>query len=160
MKRITRKAGAIVYWLGWPFFLVYFLFGQRTRVLLVRGDEVLVVSGLLSDGRWSMPGGGLHRGENPLTGMLRELQEEVGATIPEEQVKTLYTRAYASHGHRYVYTQFLAEVEGDLPLKLQKYEIAEAAWVHYSKLNRTNARSDVLLAIQAWRTGHVPEHQG
>jgi 8-oxo-dGTP pyrophosphatase MutT (NUDIX family) len=151
MKRIAKKLGKAAYWLGWPFWMVYFRFGERTRVLLVHGNKVLVVAGWLSDGRWGLPGGGLHKGEDPAVGVLRELKEEVGIAVPKSSLTLLGVEPYKNHGYRYVYYQFVAEVDGELPTHRQWHEISDARWTDYRELTPQNAKSDVLHAIRKWR---------
>jgi 8-oxo-dGTP diphosphatase len=60
---------------------------QVTRVSaysLCRDDDALLLSRIApgatvsSDGMWTLPGGGLEFGEDPDTGVLRELSEETG----------------------------------------------------------------------------------
>jgi 8-oxo-dGTP pyrophosphatase MutT (NUDIX family) len=151
MYKIARIFGRIAFWLGRPFFMVYFRIGKRTRVLLVRGENVLVVSGWLSDGRWNLPGGGLHRGEDPAFGAARELKEELGVDLQPEALVSLGEQRYSSHGYSYSYTQFVATISGEVPLKLQRLEIARAEWRHHSAFTPANATSDVLLAIRKWQ---------
>ena len=45
-------------------------------VVISRGSRILLVQ--KADGRWGLPGGGLHSGEAPLDAVLRELREETG----------------------------------------------------------------------------------
>jgi 8-oxo-dGTP pyrophosphatase MutT (NUDIX family) len=45
-------------------------------VVLSKAPRVLLVQ--KADGRWGLPGGGLHPGESPLDAVLRELREETG----------------------------------------------------------------------------------
>jgi 8-oxo-dGTP diphosphatase len=51
----------------------YALCVRDARVLLAR-----IVPGGVDAGRWTLPGGGLHWGEDPAVGVLRELAEETG----------------------------------------------------------------------------------
>jgi 8-oxo-dGTP pyrophosphatase MutT (NUDIX family) len=152
MKRIARKLGTLVYWLGWPFFKTYFMFGERTRLLVVCGNDVLMVSGWLSDRSWSMPGGGLHTGEDPAAGVVREVYEETGVRIAPEAVRLLGKERYHHHGFRYAYYLFVAEVPVRQPLRTQWHEIADAEWIDYRQLAAHNARPDVLLAIERWQS--------
>jgi 8-oxo-dGTP pyrophosphatase MutT (NUDIX family) len=50
------------------------------RVMLIRGQKVLLIRQTYMDG-WFMPGGGLHRGETFEQAARREAHEEVGASI-------------------------------------------------------------------------------
>lgn len=43
------------------------------RILLIRED----------DGRWELPGGGLEHGEDPRTGLAREVEEEIGLKVEQ-----------------------------------------------------------------------------
>jgi 8-oxo-dGTP pyrophosphatase MutT (NUDIX family) len=40
-------------------------------------------------GKWTEPGGHLHRGEDPLKGALREVKEETGIALPKDAVEPL-----------------------------------------------------------------------
>jgi len=59
-------------------------YGERVGVVLVRGDEVLLVQQyrLITRGlSWEIPGGGLDAGEDPETAVRRECLEEAGIRI-------------------------------------------------------------------------------
>lgn len=47
------------------------------RAILLRDKEILLVKNL-GTAYWSLPGGGIKRGEDPYKGLLRELREELG----------------------------------------------------------------------------------
>jgi 8-oxo-dGTP pyrophosphatase MutT (NUDIX family) len=143
--------GRLLYWGGWPFYMVYFRLMERTRILLVRGDSVLVVKSWLSDGRWGLPGGGLGRTEDPALGVLRELKEELAIDVPKSSLKLLGTEVYRRYGYRYVYYQYMAELTGDVPMHREWYEISDARWTDYRELTGQNAGPDVLRAIRLWR---------
>lgn len=58
-------------------------FRQATRALLIdHDDRLLLVKYIFPSGaiRWGTPGGGLHAGEDHVTGLRRELEEELGVT--------------------------------------------------------------------------------
>jgi 8-oxo-dGTP pyrophosphatase MutT (NUDIX family) len=150
-KKLIQRAGWAVYWLGWPFLFFYFRLSQRTRVLLSCDDYVLVVSGWLGDGRWSLPGGGLARSEDPVEGVRRELREETGIQLAKDLFQLAGTEIYSRHGHRFAYFQFFAVVPNLLHIHAQRHEIAEARWVDWRTLTAQNATPDTLVMLRKWR---------
>lgn len=151
VRSVLRMLGFSAFWLAWPLYIVYFRRSERTRVVVVRGDEILVVMQWVSDGKWSLPGGGIHPSETPIQGAARELREEVGVEAGPQQLKLVGKGIYRSYGHRYTFHCFVLEVVGDVVIRKQLHEIADATWVDWRILNRQNAAPDVLYAVQLWR---------
>ena len=55
---------------------VYGICEHEDRVLLVRAAQYLTVAGL-----WFLPGGGINHGEDPVTALRREFDEETGLEV-------------------------------------------------------------------------------
>ena len=121
-------AGNIIFWLAWPALWIYLRIGKRTRLLLICGDEFLVLKGWLGPGDWILPGGGLHRHEDPESGLLRELREETGIRLQKGTVKFAYTATQSSHGLKFTYNCFTAVLPSKPKVKIQAAEIADYAW--------------------------------
>jgi 8-oxo-dGTP pyrophosphatase MutT (NUDIX family) len=51
------------------------------RVILIRHGRVVLVRHWFSPGIWTLPGGGIKKGETPREAGVREIQEEIGYTI-------------------------------------------------------------------------------
>lgn len=71
--------GRALYYITWPgIWLVVRLTPPRTRVVVTCEDKILLTKDWLGSGHWSLPGGGLRRGEPADVGAVRELLEETG----------------------------------------------------------------------------------
>jgi 8-oxo-dGTP pyrophosphatase MutT (NUDIX family) len=142
--------GRLAFWASWPALAFYLRGSRRTRVLVVQGEKVLVTKAWLGDGRWLLPGGGLHRGEVALDGVRRELREETGLVLPPATFQYKGEFVFQSHGFRFNYRLFIALINNPGPLKKRPLEIAELAWLPPGRLNDRNAAPDVLQALRAW----------
>lgn len=145
--RCGEALGIAIFWLGWPVLWVYFRRGERTRVLVRSGHEVLLVRSWLGDGRWILPGGGLHRNEDPRVGAVRELREETGISLSPDQLRFLDTSSYRDKGFRFPCHYFAVELRGRPPLALQRREIAEACWASSQSLSKQRLGADVQHAL-------------
>lgn len=61
----------------------------RAYVKIEHNDKILLVQNWMGSGKWSFPGGGVHRGEDTRAGACREVFEEVGLTLKPVEVKFL-----------------------------------------------------------------------
>ena len=67
----------------------YALCRREGRLLLAR-----LAPGYSDAGRWTLPGGGLNWGEDPASGVLRELREETGLEGTITGLAGVYSRPY------------------------------------------------------------------
>jgi 8-oxo-dGTP pyrophosphatase MutT (NUDIX family) len=123
---------------------------ERTRLILVNDkEEILVVRGwIASSNHWNLPGGGLHRGEKPMQGVLRETYEEIGLALTPENLRFFGMIRSTSKGLSVRLHVFTATVMGNPGLRLQRHEIAVAHWVSLSELTPDNTDQDVLQALK------------
>lgn len=150
MRRLVFIVGRLAWWGGWPLMWLFLRNSERTRAVLTNEQgEILVVRGWVSSSsRWSLPGGGLHRGEKPLQGVLRETYEEVGVALEPEKLQSLGIISSTSKGLRLRLHVFTSQVTGSPELTLQRHEIAIARWLPLSELTPDTADQDVLLALK------------
>ena len=120
--------GRAVFWLTWPALWLMLRWSRRTRLLLICGDEFLVLRGWLGSGEWGLPGGGLHRGEDPVLGLIREVEEETGLRLRPDQLKYAFDGLYKSRGMRFTFLSYVVELQSKPSLKRQPREIAEITW--------------------------------
>lgn len=141
--KLWRLLGHAVYWLAWPALFVYLRWGARTRVLITSENHVLLVQGWISDGRWGLPGGGLHRDEDPLDGAMRETAEETGLSLQAVQLRPLGAQWCVRSGLRFYCHFFVAQLEERPPVRKQRGEITDIRWVPFDKLQSVPYKSEV-----------------
>jgi 8-oxo-dGTP pyrophosphatase MutT (NUDIX family) len=144
--------GRVAFWLSWPVSHVLLRFGSRTRVLICVEEEVLLVKGIVSGGKWSMPGGGLHKNEEPIMGALRETKEETGINLQADQLSFKGTfKGVNSEKHRYTYHVFTVRLPNKPTIIMQAHEIQDTTWMHYREAqNSTEVSSIAREIISSW----------
>lgn len=109
-----------------------------------RGDEVLIAQRMPGKHEallWEFPGGKLEPGEAPATCLVREIQEELGATIRVGPILGEVTHDY--DGRRIHLTCYWAELVAGEPRPLECHAIR---WVRREELDAfTFAPADVPL---------------
>jgi 8-oxo-dGTP pyrophosphatase MutT (NUDIX family) len=160
MRRFLQFVGTVVFFCAWPAFWIYFKRGYgRTRVIMVHEGKVLVMKQWISAGKWSFPGGGLHRGEDRADGAAREVKEETSLQLDARQLQQVGTGAFRSYGLSFDFYVFVTGV-GSTNVRAQRIEVSELTWVYPEELTSDNAGPDTLLALQIARdTGSLLQYK-
>ena len=154
MKTIWGLVGQLVFWLLWPALYLYLRRDQRTRVIIICGDNILLVKGFLGKSHWILPGGGVHAGEIPEDGAVREVKEETGITIMPSDLVRIGKGVANEYGLRFDYISFKVEVPELIPPKRQKWELVDAAWLPLPGiLQRTDLSPETRRILSTWRVG-------
>jgi 8-oxo-dGTP pyrophosphatase MutT (NUDIX family) len=148
MRKAWLIIGRLGYWVGYPFIMLYLRGTTRTRVVVRQGNKVLLVKSWLSDGAWELPGGGVHRGEEVITGALRELYEETGITLKSRSLKKLETRTVRGSIVHFETICFGATLSHESPLRLHRFEIADACWASRRQLKSMKLADGVIESVQ------------
>lgn len=141
----------MAFWVSWPLLFFYLRWSRRTRVLIVCGEKIAVTKGWLGTGQWSLPGGGIHKNEDAVTGAVREVFEETALNLRPEQIQFVKSDFMSKYGLSFAYDMFFVELNQELPLKPQRLEIIEARWINASALNENNAEEPTLKAVNLWK---------
>lgn len=148
MTSLYAFTGRVVYWLIWPGSWLYLRGSHRTRLLVMCGDQVLVVKNWLSNGEWKLPGGGLKPVENPADGAARELSEETGIWLDAGTFRILAVEAFHLHGFHYTGHFYAVTLDKKTPLKVNPYEIVGISWLSRTEVSAETCGPDVLRALE------------
>lgn len=140
--KLWSLMGRVAFWLGWPALWLQLRGSQRTRVVITADKQVVLVKGWLGTGQWSLPGGGVHKGEAPLTGAIREVQEETGLQIEARQTKLISSGVSHRRGLRFGYKAYRSTLPTTQPLQRQPLELTDIGWFQLDKLNAVNLSAD------------------
>lgn len=146
--------GIGLYWLLLPAIWLYAKITKpRARVLLIHGDQVLVVKNWLSAGVWALPGGGLEGAEMAIDAAVREVSEELGIAIVPKQLLPLGEYRAVEPGYLVSkYYLFAAELSEKPSLRLAQTEIMAADWMDMQQLTtaKKGVGTTVKQSIAVW----------
>lgn len=151
MKAIWLVMGRVAFWLAWPALFAYLRVGSRTRVVVIKDGRVLVVKGWLGGGKWSLPGGGVHHGEHPELGAVRELKEETGLEVEVSDLTELGHGKQSAAGLSFRYSSYAVKIPSKQATKKQRFEIVDMAWIEPVQLNKRNSEQHVLDTLVVWK---------
>lgn len=134
MKILWELTGRIIHWFARPFIYLIVRGSQRTRIVVCSGNNIVVVKDWLGDGAWKLPGGGLHKGEDPAVGAARELYEETGLYIQSDQLKPIEVK-FSKQENKKTYPCFYVILPYQLDLKVKAMnEIVDICWMPIDEL--------------------------
>lgn len=100
------------------------------KALIKKGDAVLICRGPGSPERWDIPGGRIHKEEDPREALKREIHEELGVDVHVGKPFDVFVEQMTSAGHPRYFVLFEATlVDDNAEFTLADDEIAEVRWV-------------------------------
>lgn len=103
------------------------------KAIILKGDEVLIVRSAGDSHIWELPGGRLRAGEDPKSGLVRELREELGVEVVIGDA--IFMEQFVSEKGKEFRLALIYKasfVNDSTALVLQSNEIEEIAWVNKS----------------------------
>lgn len=153
-NKLWANFGTASFFITWPLIFIYsWLTKPRTRVLIIHEQSALVVKNWLGSGNWALPGGGLHKGENPVDGAIREVQEELGFAIEKTALHELGLQKSYEHGRLISkYYLFAVQLEYQPEFVIDTKEITDHKWIHTDDLRLAEKGVSASLkdSLEAW----------
>lgn len=149
-RRLKRFIGVIGFWVAWPLWWALLRGTQRTRVLCVYEDEVLLVLPTLAPNRWSLPGGGIREGEDPAEAACRELHEEIGVRVEPGELQMLAIEPANEDSGIHYHCHYYAAVLSEQPVLRSTLEIADARWLPRERIDELMTQQVVKRALTLW----------
>ena len=135
----------------WPMWVVYLRGSLRTRVLVEGEGKILLIQGWHGGGKWSLPGGGVHKGEQPARSAVREVAEETGIRLDAKQLTDLGQDIYKKNGLRFKMSYYGCRLQERPTTRKQHLEIAALNWVHIADITEAIVEPHAWHQLQAWK---------
>ena len=152
--RLPIWLGTVAYIISYPAIRLGLSNSRRSYIILIHQDRVLVTKNWLGyKRRWRLPGGGLHKNEQPLHGALREMREELGLKLPPSSCKMLAKSAQAK---RIDYTFWVYSCQlSAKPEFILSFDTITAQWVPYKQLNKRDMSEELETALELAKTSSI-----
>lgn len=153
MRFIWTIIGRILYIPLWPLLYIYLMInGDRTRIVVVYKNELLMVQNWLGTGKWSLPGGGVHSTEQPTNSAVRELKEETGLVFSPKVLKSLGRINTQVFGLKINMVCYYLELDSKPELKTRRgIEILDVKWFKLKKgVPNVKLSPDVARVLKLW----------
>jgi len=152
VKSLWESLGRVIYFILYPLLFVYFRLNARTRVVIEKNQQILLVKPWIGSGQWDLPGGGLHISESEVDGAIREILEETGIELGADNLKPLGNirgkgiLPYSLHCYS-------CKLSNNPKIKKQFIEIIDIRWVGISELGEYQLGHLASLCLDLWKPG-------
>jgi 8-oxo-dGTP pyrophosphatase MutT (NUDIX family) len=148
LKRVYVYCARVVTIVGYPIKYYALRGSHRARVLIVVNDSILLAKTGIGHQKWSLPGGGIDKGEAPIDAARREVMEEVGIDLSSVKIVQISKEPVLQKGD-YSLSFFKVELSKKPPITITRpLEIIDAKWFPLDDLPADRSDSvDFALAL-------------
>lgn len=137
MKWFIAASGRVISFVGAPVKNAILHNSKRVRVVVLCKNKILLVKSSVGNQKWSLPGGGIEKNEDPMAAAVRELQEETSVGI-EQNALACIGMEQLPRGKKWpqVHMTFYKTelVKHQDPAVMRPFEILEVKWFPLNQL--------------------------
>ncbi len=119
------------------FEIVSCFFEFDNKILLLKRQE-----NKSQGGKWGVPAGKMNMGEDILTALTREIQEETGNLVSSNEL-SFFKSIYVKHDYDLIYHMYSYKLPRKPVIKISVYEHEEYVWVSAKKALSLNLVDDL-----------------
>jgi 8-oxo-dGTP pyrophosphatase MutT (NUDIX family) len=137
MKKLFGPLVKVIFVLTRPLSGLVLHNSRRVRIIVLASNKILLQRSSFGHQLWSLPGGGIEKGENPMHAALRELKEETDLTLSESQIECIGEDRLPSGKHWPMVDLVFYKAELKTTPKTtitRPYEILELGWFSLTAL--------------------------
>lgn len=121
------------------------------KAVIEEAGEVLFVKGHGENAKWDLPGGRIHKDEEPKAGLLRELREEIGVACTLGEVITVLTGFRTSKRTPFYFIAFAAQLVDDASeIIIADDELSDHAWLSPKELTSDTVYRNCVTAVETY----------
>lgn len=153
MTKLLNFIGTAAFYLTIPALYFYIKKDERSRLIVVHDDKVLVLQAWYGPNKWMLPGGGIHKGEEVTVAATRELFEETGIVARPEDLQFVRRAPVGdSYGLKHVQNVYVLALDNRPELRIPNKEIRCADWRYVPELiaDERGVLRATRRALQAW----------
>lgn len=152
MTKLYSLMGQLMYFILLPFIRLAIKSTNRAYVLIINSNnEILMVKNWLSDGKWSLPGGGIHNNETPETAIVREVKEEVGLNLSKSNLIFVSKGKWQTYDLGYTYQIYKILYKDTKQINLRKLEMVDYSWVSNDHLQKIETAQEIKEALKVYK---------
>ncbi len=136
MKEVYARFARLFSTLSFPIKGLFIHNSQRVRVIIVSNQQVLLTKSAIGSQKWSLPGGGIEKGESYTHACAREVQEETGIRLHSPLIALGHMRLPAQKRWPVATIHFYSTHTPEMtkPCIIRPLEILDVQWFSLNKL--------------------------
>lgn len=99
------------------------------KAILECGGKILFVRSKIGEGKWDLPGGRLHFGEDPIDGLQREVQEEIGCQCEIDGVVSVNQVYHETAQKHCVFITYKGTLANGSKIEIPEDELESFTWL-------------------------------
>lgn len=153
MKKIYALTARVVSVVSKPILGLYLHNSRRVRTLVICGEYILLQKSSFGSQKWSIPGGGIEKGENAVDAAIRETYEETSVMISEKNIRCLGEQRVPSGKYWPVIALvfYEAQIQSFQSARISRpLEILEVKWFKLTELPDEKSKTvDIALKLSS-----------